>query len=67
MNEVVDPLHGIPVSFCLSYRPLILFSKVLLPPCNGHYAFEPWVRRTFRTIPQSIKLKIIKYTAIFII
>ena len=28
MNEVVDPLHGIPVSYCHSYGPLILFSKV---------------------------------------
>ena len=27
-NLVVDPLHGIPVSYCLSYGPLILFSKV---------------------------------------
>ena len=25
---VVDPLRGIPVSYCLSYGPLILFSKV---------------------------------------
>ena len=28
MNEVVDPLHGIPVYYCLSYGPLIIFSKV---------------------------------------
>ena len=27
-NLVVDPLHGILVSYCLSYGPLILFSKV---------------------------------------
>ena len=27
-NLVVDPLHGIPVSYCLSYGPLLLFSKV---------------------------------------
>ena len=27
-NLVVDPLHGIPVSYCLSCGPLILFSKV---------------------------------------
>ena len=25
MNEVVDPLHGSPVSYCLSYWALIIF------------------------------------------
>ena len=28
MNEVVDPLHGIPVLYCLSCGPLLLFSNV---------------------------------------
>ena len=28
LNLVVDPLHGIPVSYCLSCGPLILYSKV---------------------------------------
>ena len=27
-NLSVEPLHGIPVSYCVSYGPLILFSKV---------------------------------------
>ena len=27
-NLLVDPLHGIPVSYCLSYGPFISFSKV---------------------------------------
>ena len=28
LNLVVDPLHEISVSYCLSYRPFIFFSKV---------------------------------------
>ena len=32
MNDVVNPLHGISVSYCLSHGPLFLFSKVLPPP-----------------------------------
>ena len=31
MNEVVNPLHGISVSYCISYELLLLFSKVLPP------------------------------------
>ena len=31
-NMVVDPLREISVSYCLSYEPLILFSKVSLSP-----------------------------------
>ena len=32
MNEVVNPVHEIPVFYYLSYWPLLLFTKVLPPP-----------------------------------
>ena len=34
MNEVVDPVHAISVSHCLSNGPILLFSTVLPPPIN---------------------------------
>ena len=36
MSEVVDPLHGIPVSYYLSYGPLLLFSQSLTVSLIGH-------------------------------
>ena len=32
INEVVDPMHGIPVPYCISYELRLSFSKVLPPP-----------------------------------